>query len=118
MSAAPHPTTVAAWTADAPSGFGGARVRPGLPSTTFLPSHSLGGAPDGAFYAAAVAGAPPTSKAVPLASSAQAVRAVLLATATAATLVGRRAISPASHPQLRRRQRVTERAPCTSKVRR
>lgn len=114
MFAAPHPIIVAAWTADAPSGFGGARVRPDLPSTTVLPSHSLlrrgaGRRP----YAAAVAGAPPNSKAVPLASSAQAVRAVLLAMATAATLVGRRAISPASHPQLRRRQRVTDRAPCT-----
>src|SRR5215218_2990214 len=43
MFAAPHPIIVAAWTADAPSGFGGARVRPGLPSTTVPPSHSLGG---------------------------------------------------------------------------
>ena len=82
----------------------------------FCPRTPSAAAPDGAFYAAAVAGAPPTSKAVPLASSAHAVRAVLLAMATAATLVGLRAISPASHPQLRRRQRVTARAPCTSKV--
>ena len=43
MFAAPHPIIVAAWTADAPSGFGGAQVRPGLPSTTVLPSHSLSG---------------------------------------------------------------------------
>src|SRR3712207_7115959 len=64
------------------------------PRSTLFPSTTLSrSAPS--TYAAAVAGAPPTSKAVPLASSAQAVRAVLLATATAATLVGRRAINPA-----------------------
>src|ERR687884_37944 len=108
MFAAPRPITVAAWRPMRPAGSAELGYDPVCRQRRFRPRTSSAEASVGTFHAVAIA--LPTSRVVPLASSAQAVRAVLLAMA-AATLVGRRAISPASHPQLRRRQRATARAP-------